>query len=95
MNDFTKEIIEIIKNIPKGEVMSYGEIAKRAGKPRGAREVSRILHSCSKKYKLPWHRVINSQGKISLTGESGELQKEILKHEGIKFDRYGKIIKKD
>ena len=75
--------------------MSYGEIAKRAGKPRGAREVSRILHSCSKKYKLPWHRVINSQGKISLTGEGGELQKEILKHEGIKFNRYGKIIKKD
>ncbi|MBP9478678.1 MAG: MGMT family protein [Sebaldella sp.] len=93
MNDFTKLVIKIIKKIPEGEVKSYGEIAKIAGKPRGAREVSRILHSCSKKYKLPWQRVINSQGKISLTGTGGEIQKEILISEGIKFDKSGKIIK--
>lgn len=92
MNDFTKLVIKIIKEIPEGKVKSYGEIAKIAGKPRGAREVSRILYSCTKKYKLPWQRVINSQGKISLTGTGGEIQKEILESEGIRFDKSGKII---
>ncbi|MDR2878684.1 MAG: MGMT family protein, partial [Fusobacteriales bacterium] len=63
MNDYTKKVIKIIKSIPNGKTMSYGDIAKTAGKNRGAREVSRILHSCSEKYGLPWHRVVNSQGK--------------------------------
>lgn len=95
MNDFSKKVIKIIKNIPKGKTMSYGEIARVAGKNRGAREVSRILHSCTEKYNLPWHRVINSQGKISLSGEKGSIQKEILEQEGIHFDKNSRIIKNE
>ena len=91
MNDYTKKVIKIIKSIPSGKTMSYGDIAKTAGKNRGAREVSRILHSCSEKYGLPWHRVINSQGKISLSGEAGQFQREMLEQEGIRFDKNGKI----
>lgn len=91
MNDYTKKVIKIIKSIPNGKTMSYGDIAKSAGKNRGAREVSRILHSCSEKYGLPWHRVINSQGKISLTGEAGQFQREMLEQEGVRFDKGGKI----
>jgi methylated-DNA-protein-cysteine methyltransferase-like protein len=91
MNDYTKKVIKIIKSIPKGKTMSYGDIAKSAGKNRGAREVSRILHSCSEKYELPWHRVINSQGKISLTGEAGQFQREMLEYEGVRFEKNGKI----
>ena len=83
MTKFTEEVLEIIKSIPVGKVMTYGQIAAYAGNPRGARQVSRILHSMSLKYHLPWHRVINSKGIISLTGEAGFIQGSILFDEGI------------
>ena len=83
MTDFTNEVLVIIKNIPYGKVMTYGQIAAYAGNPRGARQVSRILHSMSVKHNLPWHRVINSKGTISLTGEPGFVQGELLSNEGI------------
>lgn len=66
--------------------MTYGQIAALAGSPRGARQVVRVLHSLSDKYKLPWHRVINSKGEISLKDyESHNLQKVLLLSEGVKF----------
>lgn len=83
MKQFTEDVIEIIKMIPSGKVMTYGQIAAYAGLPRGARQVSRILHSMSEKYGLPWHRVINSKGGISLTGEAGYIQGQMLANEGI------------
>lgn len=83
MTDFTEDVLSIIKSIPKGFVMTYGQIAAYAGNPRGARQVSRILHSMTAKHKLPWHRVINSKGTISLTGEAGFVQGQMLAAEGI------------
>ena len=83
MTKFTEEVLDIIKMIPKGKVMTYGQIAAYAGNPRGARQVSRILHSMSSSHELPWHRVINSKGGISLTGEGGYVQELMLKDEGI------------
>lgn len=85
MNHLSETIIEIIRNIPFGKVLSYGEVARRADSPKSARLVSNLLHTCSDKYSLPWHRVINSQGKISLTGIAGEEQKQMLIAEGIKI----------
>lgn len=67
MTPFTERVIHIIQSIPEGKVMTYGGVARAAGSPRGARQVVRILHSMSKKYKLPWHRVINAKGMIALT----------------------------
>lgn len=84
MTDFTEQVLEVIKSIPFGHVMTYGQIAAYAGNPRGARQVSRILSSMSNKHGLPWHRVINSKGGISLTGEPGFTQAELLSSEGIK-----------
>lgn len=83
MTEFTEQVIDIIQSIPKGYVMTYGQIAAYADNPRGARQVSRILHSMSDKYQLPWWRVINSKGTISLTGEGGYIQGERLSQEGI------------
>jgi methylated-DNA-protein-cysteine methyltransferase-like protein len=83
MTEFTQFVIEVIQNIPQGKVMTYGQIAAYCGNPRGARQVSRILHSMSEKHQLPWHRVINSKGMISLTGQAGFVQKEMLDQEGI------------
>lgn len=83
MTEFTESVLDIIKAIPSGKVMTYGQIAAYADHPRGARQVSRILHSMSMKHNLPWWRVINSKGSISLTGESGYIQGELLSQEGI------------
>ncbi|MCK4250033.1 MGMT family protein [candidate division WOR-3 bacterium] len=83
---FFQRVIAIIKNIPEGKVATYGQIATYAGNPRAARQVAYILHSSSRKENLPWHRVINSKGSISLKpGHGYELQKQMLKKEGITF----------
>jgi len=89
---FTEKVVEIIKYIPEGKVMTYGQIATLAGSHRGARQVVRVLHSLSEKYKLPWHRVINSKGEISIKDYEGHnLQKMLLENEGIKFNAHNVI----
>ncbi|MBC7960170.1 MAG: MGMT family protein [Vallitaleaceae bacterium] len=88
MTIFTQTVIEIIKNIPRGKVMTYGQIARLAGSPRAARQVVFTLTTASRKEDLPWHRVMNKRGKISLTEEGYRLQKELLMSEGVEFDLY-------
>jgi methylated-DNA-protein-cysteine methyltransferase-like protein len=89
---FTQDALHIIKHIPHGRVLTYGRVAAFAGQPGGARQVSRILHSMSRKYELPWHRVINSKGRISLGPSQGrELQKALLESEGIEFSANGSL----
>ncbi len=91
-SEFTQDVIKIIQNIPVGKVLTYGKIAKLAGNPRAARQVSWLLHSSTKKYNLPWHRVINSKGKIALKSEDGkDYQKILLEKEGIKFVDNNKV----
>jgi methylated-DNA-protein-cysteine methyltransferase-like protein len=83
---FHEKVVRVIKKIPKGKVATYGQIAAMAGSPRAARQVVRALHSSSRKEKLPWYRVINSQGKIGLKEYQGyDLQKALLEKEGVKF----------
>ncbi|OAB44915.1 MGMT family protein [Paenibacillus antarcticus] len=92
MQPFTQQVIDIIRAIPSGKVMTYGQIAATAGSPRGARQVVRILHTMSDKHGLPWHRVINAKGEIAITeDESRFLQKIILEEEGIKTNEAGRI----
>lgn len=87
-NQFTLDTLKLIKNIPKGKVLTYGRIAKLAGNPRAARQISWILHSSTRKYKLPWHRVINSKGQISLKQlDDKNYQKALLEKEGIYFQK--------
>jgi methylated-DNA-protein-cysteine methyltransferase-like protein len=89
---FSQRVKEIIKKIPRGKVATYGQIAAYAGHPRAARQVVWILNSSSRKDKLPWHRVINRQGKISLEPNQGyEIQKMLLEKEGVKFDKNDRI----
>jgi len=83
---FQDRVKRIIKAIPRGKVATYGQVAALAGNPRAARQVVRVLHSSSRKDKLPWHRVINAQGRISLPhGQGYELQKALLTGEGVSF----------
>ena len=90
LTKFTEDTILIVKNIPRGKVLTYGRIAKLAGSPRAARQVSWILHSSSNKYNLPWQRVINSKGIIALKFDKDkEYQKQLLLDEGVVFsDKY-------
>ncbi|MEH7386783.1 MGMT family protein [Bacillus sp. JJ1521] len=84
MKPFSENVIQIIKQIPPGKVMTYGQIAKLAGSPRGARQVVRVLHSMSKKYNLPWFRVINSKGEIAIHDEETQTAQIIfLEDEGV------------
>ena len=88
---FTNQVRAIIGSIPAGKVSTYGIIARAAGNPCAARQVAWVLH-CSRNYLLPWHRVVNSRGHISLApGQGHELQKQLLGEEGVVFSRHGQI----
>lgn len=92
MQPFTRDVIHIIQNIPPGNVLTYGMVAALAGHPGAARQVARILHSMSEKHDLPWHRVINAAGRISLRPSGGhDIQKHRLESEGVRFDRSGRV----
>lgn len=92
MTPFTEEVIRIIKHIPRGKVMTYGQIAGEAGSPRGARQVVRILHSMSEKYDLPWHRVMNAKGELpNIGGMKPFRQKILLEAEGVEVSEDFKI----
>ena len=85
-----------VKRIPRGRVATYGQIAALAGMPRHARQAGYALAATPANKKIPWHRVINAQGKISLRlkhWESGsdDLQRILLEAEGVLFDSTGKV----
>ena len=88
-----QKIWQVVAAIPAGSVASYGQVAKLAGLPNAARQVGRTLKNLPKDTKLPWHRVINSQGTISLPNSSRGhyIQKQRLEAEGITFKSGGKI----
>lgn len=91
MDQFLSHIFTVIYRIPKGKVSTYGEIAKMAGYPGYARHVGKALGNLPEGSKLPWFRVINSKGEISLTGPDWERQREHLVAEGIAVSSTGKI----
>ncbi len=83
---FKSAVIENILKIPEGKVTTYGTIATLSGEPRRAREVGYILHALTEKHNLPWQRVINREGYISIRGNDinmKNLQKKLLEEEGV------------
>jgi len=90
--EFEQRAKEIIKAIPRGKVATYLQIAALAGNHRAARQAARVLHSSSAKDGLPWQRVINSRGGISLRrGRGFEEQKRRLLKEGVRVNGSGRI----
>ena len=85
MTLFSQKVYQVVKQIPKGEVLTYREVAQLAGRPRAYRAVGTIL---SKNYDptIPCQRVIRSDGKIGNYNRGGRNQKiDILKKEGVCF----------
>ncbi|TLS49230.1 DNA methyltransferase [Paenibacillus antri] len=92
MQPFTARAVAVIRGIPAGRVMTYGQVAEAAGSRRGARQVVRILHAMSEKHGLPWHRVVNAQGRIALADDEGRYaQRELLRQEGVDVDEDGRL----
>ncbi|OAN18552.1 hypothetical protein A3K86_06600 [Photobacterium jeanii] len=91
MDDFASQIYSVVYQIPHGKVATYGDIAQMAGFPRYARQVGKLMASLPKDTQLPWHRVINAKGCISLTGEGLIRQRERLQAEGIEISEAGKL----
>ena len=89
---FTARAVRIIRAIPRGKVATYGLVAAAAGSPLAARQVVRVLHTLSRKERLPWHRVINSRGSISLPRGAGfERQRALLRSEGVRVSGRGGV----
>ena len=89
---FTARALKVIRSIPRGKVATYGQVAAVAGSPLAARQVVRVLHSLSRRERLPWQRVISSRGSISLPRGAGfEQQKTLLESEGVRVKEDGRI----
>ena len=86
-------IWSVVRKIPRGRVATYGQIAELAGLEGHARQVGYALHNLPERSNVPWHRVINAKGEISLRvgGDSHELQELLLRAEGVVFDCHGRV----
>ncbi|OTG76847.1 methyltransferase [Acinetobacter terrae] len=85
-DELAHQILQVVALIPYGKVASYGQIAKMAGLPKHARLVGYVLKHLDADAKTPWHRVINSQGKISLSkvdDRGDNIQRLKLLEEGV------------
>ncbi len=82
---------EVVRLIPEGRVATYGQVAFLAGRPGRARHVGRALRSLPEEHDVPWHRVLNAQGRISQRGlgDSEHLQRILLEGEGVRFSDAG------
>lgn len=83
MSDFADQVREVVRQIPRGEVRTYGEVAKASGSPKAARAVANIMAN-NFDTTIPCHRVIRSDGKVGGYNRGGEARKRaILKSEGV------------
>ena len=82
-----------VKRIPRGRVATYGQIARLAGLAGHARQVGYALAALSDDKTVPWQRVVNAKGEISLRAESHDeiRQRSLLEREGVVFDGEGRI----
>ena len=88
-----ERIYAAVRRIPRGRVATYGQIAELAGLEGHARQVGYALHALPERSDVPWHRVINVRGEISLRsgGDADELQRLLLQREKVRFDRRGRV----
>ena len=83
--EIDQRIWQVVMLIPPGAVATYGDVARQAGMPGAARRVGRALRGLPQDTRIPWHRVINAQGKLVAPGGSTAVQRERLESEGIAF----------
>lgn len=91
MSSFPAHVFVVVKKIPRGRVATYGDVAALAGNARAAREVGWALHTLVPGSRIPWWRVVNRLGRISLQGFVGQDQAERLRKEGIAVSEDGAL----
>ena len=91
--DIDQRIWRVVALIPRGQVATYGDVAAQAGMPGAARRVGRALKHLPQGTRIPWHRVVNAQGRIALAAGSASeyTQRERLEAEGVTFQPGGRI----
>jgi methylated-DNA-protein-cysteine methyltransferase-like protein len=92
-DSFFEQVYRVAQRIPRGKVATYGQIARLLGQPRAARTVGWALHSLPEGKDVPWQRVINSQGMVSLGSDrhGAVVQRVLLEGEGVVFDERGRV----
>ena len=90
---FFENVYKIVKNIPYGSVMSYGDVAELLGNKRMSRQVGWALHVNPDPEHIPCHRVVNRYGEVAkaFAFGGGNRQRELLESEGIIFDKKGRV----
>ena len=90
---FFENVYEVVKNIPYGSVMSYGDVAELLGNKRSSRQVGYALHVNPDPENIPCYRVVNRFGEVSKAFAFGgeNRQRELLEGEGIIFDEKGRV----
>ncbi|HSW47485.1 MAG TPA: MGMT family protein [Candidatus Saccharimonadales bacterium] len=91
MTPFKQKVLKIVNLIPSGKVVSYGQVALYIGVPRAARQVGWVLRGLGDNQNIPWWRVVNKSGRISINGNFNadrDLQKKLLEAEKIEVRNY-------
>jgi methylated-DNA-protein-cysteine methyltransferase-like protein len=78
-------VYELVKQIPRGRVLSYGALARALRLPGGARTAGRAMAATPSGKGIPWHRVVGERGKILIREPYASLQKKLLESEGVKI----------
>jgi methylated-DNA-protein-cysteine methyltransferase-like protein len=92
-DSFFERVYHVVRLIPAGRVATYGQVARLLGAPRAARTVGWALRAVPADSGVPWQRVVNARGTISLGRGAGgaEIQRALLEEEGVVFDEQGRI----
>lgn len=90
---FRDAVARVVERVPSGCLTTYGDVAAALGAKSVARHVGWALAALPEGSEVPWHRVVNSQGRISARsdGPGGDVQRLLLEAEGIEIDETGKI----
>jgi len=78
-----KPLYALVKKIPRGRVMTYGQLAKALRLPGGARTAGRAMAACPRGQGVPWHRVVGAGGKLLIREPHASLQRKLLETEGL------------
>lgn len=92
-DELKERFYTVLAAVPAGKVITYGQLAAQAGMPRKARWAGYLLRNLPSNTQLPWHRVVNAQGKVSFPAgsEAALRQIERLEDEGVEFNVHGII----
>jgi len=87
-----ERVYAVVRRVPRGRVATYGQVARLAGLTNGARQAGYALHALRPHTAVPWYRIVNAAGRISLGDVAGAVtQRLLLEREGVPFDAAGRV----